>query len=168
MSNVSDILAQAMAGGRVPFPEDDLADKFSTEHRDDLRYCHDWGRWLEWAETQEVELEDFLELLVQMSSPVFASVLHPPDRVSARNTHSRGFRHLRVGFRQFRISSTSAILPSRSSEKRVEHPPNGHAGIQSTGEKIHPAELSLDEDRIGGWHVNEVALRAKRHAGIAQ
>ncbi len=36
-----DELTQAMTDGRVPFSEDDLADKFSTEHRDDLRYCHD-------------------------------------------------------------------------------------------------------------------------------
>jgi AcrR family transcriptional regulator len=35
---------------------------------------------LEWAETQEVELEEFLELLVQMSSTLFASLLHPADR----------------------------------------------------------------------------------------
>ena len=39
-----DKLTQLMTDGRVPFSEDDLADKFSTEHRDDLRYCHDWGR----------------------------------------------------------------------------------------------------------------------------
>ncbi len=46
-----DELTQAMTDGRVPFSEDDLANKFSTEHRDDLRYCHDWGRWLEWTGT---------------------------------------------------------------------------------------------------------------------
>ncbi|MCH8998205.1 MAG: hypothetical protein IID48_08040 [Proteobacteria bacterium] len=46
-----DKLTQAMTDGRVPFSEDDLADKFSTEHRDDLRYCHDWGRWLQWTGT---------------------------------------------------------------------------------------------------------------------
>ncbi len=46
-----DKLTQLMTDGRVPFSEDDLADKFSTEHRDDLRYCHDWGRWLEWTGT---------------------------------------------------------------------------------------------------------------------
>jgi putative DNA primase/helicase len=49
--NVTAELTQAMTDGRVPFSEDDLADKFSAEHRDDLRYCHDWGRWLEWAGT---------------------------------------------------------------------------------------------------------------------
>ncbi len=32
-----DKLTQLMTAGRVPFSEDDLADKFSTEHRDDLR-----------------------------------------------------------------------------------------------------------------------------------
>jgi len=46
-----DKLTQLMTTGRVPFSEDDLADKFSTEHVDDLRYCHDWGRWLEWTGT---------------------------------------------------------------------------------------------------------------------
>ncbi len=46
-----DKLTEAMTDGRVPFSEDDLADKFSAEHIDDLRYCHDWGRWLEWTDT---------------------------------------------------------------------------------------------------------------------
>ncbi|MEE9250475.1 MAG: phage/plasmid primase, P4 family [Alphaproteobacteria bacterium] len=46
-----DKLTRLMTDGRVPFSEDDLADKFSTEHVDDLRYCHDWGRWLEWTGT---------------------------------------------------------------------------------------------------------------------
>ncbi len=41
MSSAADNLAQAMTDGRVPFSEDDLANKFSTEHRDDLRYCHE-------------------------------------------------------------------------------------------------------------------------------
>ncbi len=41
-----DALAQTMTDGRVPFSEDDLANKFSTEHADDLRYCEAWKRWL--------------------------------------------------------------------------------------------------------------------------
>ncbi len=49
--SATDDLTRTMTDGRVPFSEDDLADKFSTEHRDDLRYCHDWGRWLEWTST---------------------------------------------------------------------------------------------------------------------
>ena len=47
----ADDLASAMTDGRVPFSEDDLANRFSAEHRDDLRYCHEWGRWLEWTGT---------------------------------------------------------------------------------------------------------------------
>ena len=39
-----DALARTMTDGRVPFSEDDLADKFSTEHHNDLRFCHEWGR----------------------------------------------------------------------------------------------------------------------------
>ncbi len=35
---------------------------------------------LEWAETQEVEPEEFLELLVETSGPLFASVLQPAER----------------------------------------------------------------------------------------
>ena len=46
-----DELNEAMASGHLPFSEDDLADKFSTEHADDLRFCHDWGKWLEWCGT---------------------------------------------------------------------------------------------------------------------
>ena len=38
------------------------------------------GSSLDWAEKQEISLESFLELLVQMSAVVFASVLSPPDR----------------------------------------------------------------------------------------
>jgi AcrR family transcriptional regulator len=34
---------------------------------------------LDWADRQELDLESFLELLLQMSSIVFASVLHPPE-----------------------------------------------------------------------------------------
>ncbi len=46
--SATDQLTQAMTDGRVPFSEDDLADKFSTEHADDLRYCEAWKRWLQW------------------------------------------------------------------------------------------------------------------------
>jgi phytoene dehydrogenase-like protein len=34
---------------------------------------------LDWAESQELDLESFLQLLVQMSSVVLASILHPPE-----------------------------------------------------------------------------------------
>ena len=34
--------------GRVPFSEDDLANRFSTEHANDLRYCEAWKCWLRW------------------------------------------------------------------------------------------------------------------------
>ncbi|MBW2718737.1 MAG: TetR/AcrR family transcriptional regulator [Deltaproteobacteria bacterium] len=34
---------------------------------------------LDWAERQELDLESFLELLLQMATNVFASVLHPVD-----------------------------------------------------------------------------------------
>ena len=34
---------------------------------------------LDWADRQELDLESFLELLLQMSGIVFASVLHPAD-----------------------------------------------------------------------------------------
>jgi len=34
---------------------------------------------LDWAESQELDLESFLELLVQMATVVFATVLHPPE-----------------------------------------------------------------------------------------
>ena len=48
----TDRLTQAVTDGRVPFSEDDLADKFSTEHRDDLRYCEAWKRWLVWDQSR--------------------------------------------------------------------------------------------------------------------
>ena len=35
---------------------------------------------LDWAESQELDLESFVQLLVQMTSLVFAAVLHPPER----------------------------------------------------------------------------------------
>ena len=35
---------------------------------------------LDWADKQELDLESFLQLLVQMSAVVLASVLHPPER----------------------------------------------------------------------------------------
>jgi AcrR family transcriptional regulator len=35
---------------------------------------------LDWAESQELDLESFLELLTQMAGVVFASVLHPSER----------------------------------------------------------------------------------------
>jgi AcrR family transcriptional regulator len=34
---------------------------------------------LDWAESQELDLESFLALLVQMATAVFATVLHPPE-----------------------------------------------------------------------------------------
>ena len=34
---------------------------------------------LDWADRQELDIESFLELLLQMSGIVFASVLHPPE-----------------------------------------------------------------------------------------
>ena len=46
--SATDELKQAMTDGRVPFSEDDLASRFSTEHADDLRYVEDWRRWLRW------------------------------------------------------------------------------------------------------------------------
>ncbi len=46
--SATDILAQAMTDGRVLFSEDDLANRFSAEHADDLRYCRAWRRWLVW------------------------------------------------------------------------------------------------------------------------
>ena len=35
---------------------------------------------LDWAESQELDLESFLELLVQMGTVVLATVLHPPEQ----------------------------------------------------------------------------------------
>ena len=43
-----DQLAETMTDGRVPFSEDDLANRFSGEHADDLRYCEAWKKWLCW------------------------------------------------------------------------------------------------------------------------
>ena len=48
MSSAADNLAQAMTDGRVPFSEDDLADRFSTEHAD-LKYVAAWNKWLQWT-----------------------------------------------------------------------------------------------------------------------
>ena len=45
MNNAADDLAQAMTDGRVPFSEDDLANRFSTAHAD-LRFVAVWGRIL--------------------------------------------------------------------------------------------------------------------------
>ena len=45
-------LAELLASGQIPFSEDDLANRFSDEHADRLRFCHDWGRWLEWTGTR--------------------------------------------------------------------------------------------------------------------
>ncbi len=49
MSDKLDILTEKMAaGGRVPGSEDDLANRFSAEHADDLRYCEELKRWFMW------------------------------------------------------------------------------------------------------------------------
>ncbi|MDA0990304.1 MAG: phage/plasmid primase, P4 family [Verrucomicrobia bacterium] len=48
--SVFDDLDETM-DGRLPFSEDDLADRFSTEYADRLKFCHDWGKWLEWTGT---------------------------------------------------------------------------------------------------------------------
>ena len=48
MNSVTDILAQAMTGGRVPFSEDDLADRFSAGHAD-LKFVAAWNKWLQWS-----------------------------------------------------------------------------------------------------------------------
>ena len=47
-----DNLTQLMTDGRVPFSEDDLANRFSAEHADDLRYCETWKRWLVWDQSR--------------------------------------------------------------------------------------------------------------------
>ncbi len=46
--SATDDLTQTMTNGRVPFSEDDLASRFSTEHVDNLRYVAKWSRWFEW------------------------------------------------------------------------------------------------------------------------
>ena len=51
MSTLSE-LTQAMTDGRVPFSEDDLANTFSAEHVDDLRYVDAWKRWLVWDQSR--------------------------------------------------------------------------------------------------------------------
>ena len=48
MSSAADNLTQAMTDGRVPFSEDDLADRFSTEHAD-LKFVAAWKKWLQWT-----------------------------------------------------------------------------------------------------------------------
>ena len=48
MSGAADDLAQAMTDGRVPFSEDDLADRFSTAHAD-LKFVAAWNKWLQWT-----------------------------------------------------------------------------------------------------------------------
>ncbi len=50
--STTDQLTQAMTVGQVPFSEDDLDNKFSTEHADDLRYCEAWKRWLVWDQSR--------------------------------------------------------------------------------------------------------------------
>ncbi len=53
MSDKLDSLTEKMAaGGRVPGSEDDLANRFSTEHVDDLRYCWAWRQWLVWDQSR--------------------------------------------------------------------------------------------------------------------
>ncbi len=49
---VTDALTQTMTDGRVPFSEDDLANTFSAEHVDNLRYCEAWKRWLVWDQSR--------------------------------------------------------------------------------------------------------------------
>ena len=48
MSSAADNLAQAMTDGRVPFSEDDLANRFSTEHGG-LKFVATWSKWLQWT-----------------------------------------------------------------------------------------------------------------------
>ncbi len=43
-----DKLTQAMTDGRVPFSEDDLADRFSAGHAD-LKFVAAWNKWLQWS-----------------------------------------------------------------------------------------------------------------------
>ncbi len=50
--SATDDLTQTMTDGRVPFSEDDLANRFSAEHTDDLRYCEAWKRWLVWDQSR--------------------------------------------------------------------------------------------------------------------
>ena len=50
--SATDDLTQTMTDGRVPFSEDDLANRFSAEHADDLRYCEAWKRWLVWDQSR--------------------------------------------------------------------------------------------------------------------
>ncbi len=53
MSDKLDTLTEKMAaGGRVPGSEDDLANRFSTEHVDGLRYCWAWRQWLVWDQSR--------------------------------------------------------------------------------------------------------------------
>ncbi len=53
MTDKLDSLTEKMAaGGRVPGSEDDLANRFSIEHIDDLRYCHAWRQWFIWDKSR--------------------------------------------------------------------------------------------------------------------
>lgn len=50
MSEIIEKLSDAL-NGDLPYSEFDIADTFSTEHADDLRFDHERGRWLEYRGT---------------------------------------------------------------------------------------------------------------------
>ena len=52
MSGPDDLSGLQGTRGSIPFSEVDLANTFSTTHKDDLRYCHMWLQWLIWKETR--------------------------------------------------------------------------------------------------------------------
>jgi len=70
----------------VDLTDDALALEFTRRHRDDLRYVHEWGRWLRWDSTRWAQERKYPQILRWMIEGCLAwqtGGLRPPARVLA-------------------------------------------------------------------------------------
>ena len=133
--SATDILAQVMTDGRVPFSEDDLAYRFSTEHAADLRYCDEWRCWLHWDESRWAKISTARVFgLVRETCRRAAALCNQPSRkiasgatVAAVERLARSDpRHLtspdQFDVDAFALNTPGGVVDLRSGETRPNRP----------------------------------------------
>ncbi len=135
MSSAADNLTEAMTDGRVPFSEDDLANKFSAVHVNDLRYCAAWNRWFMWDGSvwrPDVTVRVF-GLAREVCSHAAGLCNEPSKKIASAATIAAVERLARSDLRhatlpedwdaaQFLLNTPGCVVDLRTSETRPNQP----------------------------------------------
>ena len=133
--STTDELTQTMTDGRVPFSEDDLANKFSAVHVDDLRYCAAWNRWFMWDGSvwrPDVTVRVF-GLAREVCSHAAALCNEPSKKIASAATIAAVERLARSDLRhatlpedwdaaRFLLNTPECVVDLRTSETRPNQP----------------------------------------------